>query len=96
MRENSFVYIITNKYNTTFYIGVTSNLSKRVWEHKNHCVDGFSKRYRLDKLVYYESSESILSAITREKQLKKWNRQWKLELIKTFNPEFKDLYDSIC
>ena len=89
------VYILTNYNNTTFYIGVTSNLSKRIWEHKNKVVEGFTQKYNLDKLVYYEITDSIISAIKREKQLKNWHRDWKINLIKETNPEFKDLYEQI-
>ena len=96
MKENSFVYVITNKSNTTLYIGVTSDLPKRIYEHRAKCVEGFSKKYNLYKLVYYEACPDIESAIVREKQLKKWNRQWKIDLIKKMNPGFEDLYNSIC
>ena len=89
------VYILTNYNNTTFYIGVTSNLPKRIWEHKNKVVEGFTQKYNLDKLVYYEITDSIISAIKREKQLKNWHRDWKINLIKETNPEFKDLYEQI-
>ena len=85
------VYILTNINNTTFYIGVTSNLSKRIWEHKNKFVDGFTKKYNVDKLVYYELTENIETAINREKQLKNWHRDWKIKLIKKINPNFDDL-----
>jgi putative endonuclease len=80
----------------TLYIGVTSNLPKRVWEHRNHVVEGFTDRYNLDKLVYYEVHESAESAIKREKRLKFWLRQWKLEMIDKFNPDWNDLYESIA
>ncbi len=90
-----YVYIITNKPFGTLYIGVTSDLVKRVYEHKNKMAEGFSKRYGLDKLVYYEMHETIEIAITREKQLKEWNRNWKLRLIIEQNPEWKDLYENI-
>jgi len=89
------VYILTNQNETTFYIGVTNNLKRRIWEHKNKVVKGFTNKYNLEKLVYYELSISIESAIKREKQLKNWHRQWKINLIKNFNPELKDLYDTI-
>jgi putative endonuclease len=89
------IYIITNKKYGTLYIGVTSNLVKRVYEHKNKLVDGFSKKYNLSKLVYYELFENMESAIIREKRLKKWNREWKLELIDNFNPNWEDLYYKI-
>ncbi len=93
--KTAYIYILTNKNNNVFYIGVTSNLKKRIWEHKNKVVEGFSKKYNLNKLVYYEVGEDILSAIEREKQLKNWHRKWKINLIKTQNPNFKDLYDDI-
>ena len=89
------VYILTNINNTTFYIGVTSNLFKRIWEHKNKFVDGFTKKYNVDKLVYYELTENIETAINREKQLKNWHRDWKIKLIKKINPNFDDLYKFI-
>ena len=91
MNKTCAVYIMTNCNNTTFYIGVTSNLQKRIWEHKNKVVEGFTKKYNINKLVYYEITDSIESAIIREKQLKNWHREWKLNLIKDNNPEFKDL-----
>ena len=89
------VYILTNINNTTFYIGVTSNLPKSIWEHKNKFVDGFTKKYNVDKLVYYELTENIETAINREKQLKNWHRDWKIKLIKKINPNFDDLYKFI-
>jgi putative endonuclease len=87
-----FVYILASQRNGTLYIGVTSDLLKRVWKHKNKQVDGFTKKYDIDKLVYYEQTESIISALEREKQLKKWNRSWKLKLIEKNNPKWQDLY----
>ena len=91
MSNTYAVYILTNYNETTFYIGVTGNLQKRIWEHKNKVVDGFTKKYNVDKLVYYEVTEDVQSALNREKQLKRWHRQWKINLIKEMNPEFKDL-----
>ena len=91
MNKICTVYIMSNYSETSMYIGVTSNLQKRVWEHKNKVVKGFTEKYNVDKLVYYETTDSIESAIKREKQLKNWHRQWKLNLIKEKNPEFKDL-----
>ena len=82
---------MTNYQETTFYIGVTSNLIKRVLEHKNKTIEGFSSRYNLSKLVYFETTDSSLVAIEREKQLKQWKRQWKIDLIKQNNPLFNDL-----
>mgnify|MGYP001363818540 CR=1 FL=1 len=95
MKTNSYVYILTNKFNNVFYIGVTSDLIKRTWEHKNKIVKGFTKKYNLHKLVYYEIACDIENAILREKQLKKWHRQWKINLIREFNPTFEDLYCKI-
>lgn len=95
MKTDSYVYILTNEYNKVFYIGVTSDLIKRIWEHKNKVVDGFSNKYNLSKLVYYEAAPNIESAIMREKQLKNWRRKWKTDLIKELNPSFEDLYSTI-
>ena len=86
-----YVYILTNKHNTVLYIGVTNNINRRLYEHKNKLVDGFTKRYNLDRLVYYETTENVSTAIEREKQLKGWTRAKKNELIKSFNPELHDL-----
>ncbi len=91
MEKRGYVYILTNKNNTTLYTGVTSNLPKRIYEHKNKIVDGFSKKYNLDKLVYYEIFEEIIEAISREKQIKAGSRKKKIELINSLNPEWKDL-----
>jgi putative endonuclease len=90
------VYILASGKNGTFYIGVTSNLPKRIYEHKQKLVAGFTKKYGVDKLVYFEDQGNIEAAITREKQLKKWNRAWKIELIEKDNPSWKDLYPEIC
>ena len=95
MKKSYFVYILTNFEETTFYIGVTSNLQKRIWEHKNKVVEGFTEKYNVDRLVYYEQTEDVETALNREKQLKRWHRQWKINLIKEFNPEMKDLFESI-
>jgi putative endonuclease len=89
------VYILASKRNGTLYIGVTSDLVKRGWEHKNNMVEGFTKRYGVHQLVWYEVHESMESAIEREKQLKEWKRKWKLELIESTNPNWKDLYHTI-
>jgi putative endonuclease len=89
------VYVLASKRNGTLYVGVTSNLRKRVWEHKNELVEGFTKRYGVHHLVYYEIYDDMMSAITREKQIKKWNRAWKLELIEKQNPDWKDLWEGI-
>lgn len=87
-----FVYILTNISNTTLYIGVTNDLQRRIREHKAGIVKGFTQKYKLKKLVYYEDCSNIQDAIVREKQLKNWHRDWKINLIKTINPDFKDLY----
>ena len=90
-----YVYILTNKQNGTLYIGVTNNLVNRIYQHKNDLVKGFTKKYRLHILVYYEITDDIKTAIAREKQLKKWNRKWKLDLIEKVNPQWKDLYEEL-
>ena len=86
-----YVYILTNAYNTVFYIGVTNNIVKRLFEHKTGLVEGFTKKYRVKKLVYLEEYNDINEAIRREKQLKNWHRTWKINLIKKVNPKFNDL-----
>ena len=86
---------MANKPNGTLYIGSTNNLVRRIYEHKNDLVSGFTKRYGIHQLVYYEESNDMESARLREKQMKKWNRQWKINRIIEMNPEWKDLYDSI-
>jgi len=93
--NNFYIYIITNKTNRVLYIGVTNNLIRRVYEHKNKLTPGFSEKYNIHKLVYFEHFENINDAIKREKQLKKWNRDWKEELINKTNPEWNDLYEEI-
>ena len=95
MKTSSCIYIITNYKNTTLYTGVTSNLVKRIWEHKNEIVEGFSKKYKLHKLVYYEVIDNIETAINREKYIKGKSRQYKINLIESINKEWKDLYDDI-
>jgi putative endonuclease len=95
MLKQPAVYIVTSKRNGTLYIGVTSDLVKRIWEHKNNMVEGFTKRYNVHRLVWYELHAAMESAITREKQLKNWKRKWKLELIESINPDWKDLYNTI-
>ncbi len=89
------VYILASQKNGTLYIGVTGNLVQRIWQHKNDLVEGFTKRYGIHMLVYYELHSDINSAITREKQLKKWNREWKLGLIAQNNPQWQDLWPTI-
>lgn len=93
--KQAFVYLLASWRNGTLYTGVTSNLVKRVWEHKSHVVEGFTKKYAVDRLVWYEVHESMGSAIQREKAIKEWKRAWKLELIEKANPEWEDLYESL-
>ena len=95
MNQYYYVYILASKKNGTLYIGVTSNLPRRVFEHKNNLLEGFTKKYKIHNLVWYEQHETILGAITREKQLKKYKRKWKMNLIDRLNPEWKDLYSGI-
>ncbi len=90
--KNPCIYILTNHCRGTLYIGVTSNLIKRVWEHKQGLVDGFTKKYQTQTLVYFEMADDMPTAIAREKQLKKWRRMWKIELIEKQNNEWRDLY----
>jgi putative endonuclease len=90
------VYILASKPNGTLYIGVTSDLRKRIWQHKNNEVQGFTQKYGVDRLVYYELHGSMYSAIEREKKLKKWHRAWKLRLIESVNPNWRDMYEDIC
>lgn len=90
--RNYYVYILSNKRNGTLYIGVTNNLLQRVEQHKKKLIDGFSKRYGTDRLVYYEETNDVNSAITREKQMKTWQRKWKIELIESINLNWDDLY----
>lgn len=95
MTKQSAVYILTSKKNGTLYIGVTSNLTQRIWQHRNRQCSGFTKRYNVHRLVYYELHEDVLAAITRENQLKKWRRAWKVRLIEEENPKWVDLWDQI-
>ncbi len=93
--KKGFVYMMSNKQDGVLYIGVTSDIVKRVYEHKNDFVDGFTKQYNLKNLVYYEAYDEIEEAIKREKQLKNWHRDWKIELVNKQNPHWEDLYESI-
>ena len=90
------VYILASGTDGTLYIGVTSQLAQRVWEHKNDVAEGFTKRYGVHTLVWYEAHESMDSAISREKALKRWKRAWKIRLITSVNPTWEDLYDSLA
>ncbi len=94
-QKQYYIYIMTNKINTVFYTGVTNNLIKRVFQHKNKLVEGFTKKYNIVKLVYYEVFDNPEAAIEREKQIKGGSRKKKIDLIKSINPEFKDLSDSL-
>jgi putative endonuclease len=90
-----YVYILASKKNGTLYLGMTNDLVRRVYEHKNNLLEGFSKKYNIHHLVYFEVCEDIRAAIQREKNIKKWRRQWKIELIEKSNPDWKDLYFEI-
>jgi putative endonuclease len=95
MEKQPCVYIVANKRNGTLYIGVTSNLPKRIWEHKNKVVKGFAQKYDLSSLVWYELHETMDSAIQREKAMKFWKRVWKLRTIEKMNPDWRDLYEEL-
>jgi putative endonuclease len=90
-----WVYIMASRRHGTLYTGVTRNLVRRVWEHRTDVVEGFTRRYAVHRLVWFESTGFLHAAITREKQIKAWKRQWKIELIEKSNPEWRDLYDEI-
>jgi len=93
--KNYYVYFMTNKHNSVIYTGVTGNLVKRIWEHRNNVVEGFTAKYQVHKLVYYEAFGDVYLAISREKQIKAGSRQKKIDLINKINPEWRDLYESI-
>lgn len=95
MSKQPCVYLLASKRNGTLYVGVTSDLIKRVWEHKNHVVDGFTKKYDVTLLVWYEVHEVMESAIQREKSIKEWQRAWKIKLIEQTNPSWDDLYETL-
>ncbi|OGW18890.1 MAG: GIY-YIG nuclease [Nitrospinae bacterium RIFCSPLOWO2_12_FULL_45_22] len=95
MNRQPAVYILASKRNGTLYVGITSDVIKRVWEHKNNVVKGFTERYSVHQLVWYELHETMESAIRKEKMLKNWKRVWKLELIERSNPNWQDLYETI-
>ena len=94
LNKSYYVYILTNKINTVFYIGVTDDLKRRLYEHKKELVEGFTKKYKLKKLVYFEEYQDVKESIKREKQLKNWRRDWKINLIKNKNLSFKDLSEN--
>ncbi|MBI3306364.1 MAG: GIY-YIG nuclease family protein [Candidatus Omnitrophica bacterium] len=95
MEKTFFVYIMTNKRRTVFYTGMTNNLIRRVYEHKNKLIDGFTKKYNVEHLVYFEQSNNPITAIEREKQIKDFRRSKKIALIEALNPEGQDLYDGL-
>jgi putative endonuclease len=95
MHKESYIYLLANKHNNVLYTGVTNDLIRRVYEHKNKLVAGFTKKYNVDRLVYYEACGSIIVAIEREKQIKGWSRKKKHDLINVLNPDWNDLYQSI-
>jgi len=93
--KNYYVYIMASRRNGTLYVGVTNDLVRRVYEHKHDLIKGFTSKYGVHQLVYFEQTADVLSAIKREKQIKSWNRKWKLELIEAMNPEWVDLYEGL-
>ena len=93
--KGGWVYIMTNRPEGTLYVGVTSDLARRAWEHRDGVVEGFTKRYNLKRLVYAERHEEVERAIQREKRIKRWPRAWKVELIRTMNPTWADLYETL-
>jgi len=95
LKEAAYVYILASEPYGTLYVGVTSDLVKRIWEHKNGFVEGFTKKYGVKQLVWYEEHGSIISAIEREKRIKRWHRDWKVNLIQAMNPQLDDLYEKI-
>jgi putative endonuclease len=95
MEKSFYIYILANRRNGTLYIGVTSNLIKRVWEHKNKLAEGFTEKYGVNKLVYFEQASDAENAVRREKRLKKYNRRWKMDLIEKMNPDWKDMYEEL-
>lgn len=95
MQTESYFYLLANKHNNVLYTGVTNDLVRRVYEHKNKLLAGFTKKYNVDRLVYYEVCGSIIAAIEREKQIKGWSRKKKIDVINALNPEWNDLYQSI-
>ena len=96
MPKRGTVYILASRRNGTLYVGVTSDLVRRVWEHKHNLIEGFTKQHSVHRLVYFEEHDDIHDAIVREKRLKKWNRAWKIRLIEEANPGWRDLYDLLA
>jgi len=95
MGKNYYVYILANERNGTLYVGMTSDLKRRIYEHRHALVEGFTKKYNVHNLVYYEETGDVNSAIEKEKQIKKWNRKWKIEIIEKENPEWNDLSEKL-
>ncbi len=95
MNRQPCVYLLASKQNGTLYTGVTSNLVKRIWEHKSNLAEGFAKKYKVHCLVWYELHETMDSAISREKNIKNWKREWKIKTIEAMNPKWQDLYDGL-
>ncbi len=95
LHKQYYVYVLTNKYKNVFYVGITSDIQGRMWEHKTKTYCGFSAKYNLNRLVYYEIFEDVDEAIRREKRLKKWPRDWKKKIVSEFNSTWKDLYNDI-
>ena len=95
MDKDYYVYILASERYGTLYVGVTSDIVKRVWQHREGVVEGFTKKYNVKRLVWFEIHEDVTAAITREKQIKKWNRSWKIELIQAKNPYWQDLYEEL-
>lgn len=96
MEKVGYVYMLASSRYGTLYVGVTSNLVQRVWQHREAVVDGFTKKYEVKRLVWFETHVGIVEAITREKQIKRWNRTWKVNLIQRTNPLWRDLFDESC
>ena len=96
MEYGGFVYIMASRRNGTIYIGVTTDLAKRVWEHREGLIEGFTKKYGCKSLVWFERHDTIEAAITREKQMKEWRRAWKLRRIEEMNPDWNDLFELVC
>ena len=95
MEHHYYVYILASKRNGTLYVGVTSDLLKRIWEHKQGFVDGFTKIYKVNRLVYFEHCQNVHGALWREKRIKVWKRNWKIRLIRAMNPNWDDLYEGL-
>jgi len=95
MSKALYIYILASKKNGTLYIGVTNDLKRRIYEHKNNLIEGFTQKYQVHRLVYFEKIDDAYQALLREKRLKKWNREWKIKLIEENNPEWNDLYSEL-